>query len=240
MDSLEQGLSLILPAYKEAENLKIILQKIHEVFKKLPCPYEILVVDTVEPMDDTKTVCEANGAVYVVRKNGNSYGDAIRTGIETAKYSRTSVMDADGSHNPDDIVRLYNKMNDGYDLCIGSRYINGGYTDNNFVLKLMSYCLNLTFRILFDLNVKDVSNSMRIYDTKTLKSIKIECDNFDLVEEILIKLKYNFRDIKITEIPVYFNKRVKGESKRSLFVFIISYFKTIIRLWKFKTKADKR
>lgn len=236
---MENGVSLILPAYKEAENLQMILPKIHEAFKKLPCPYEILVVDTVEPMDDTKAVCEANGAVYVVRKNGNLYGDAIRTGIETAKYSRASVMDADGSHNPEDIVRLYEKMNEGYDLCIGSRYMKGGDTDNNFILKLMSYCLNLTFRILFDLNVKDVSNSMRMYDTEKLKSIKIECDNFDLVEEILIKLRYNFRDIKITEIPVYFNKRVKGESKRSLFVFIISYFQTIAKLWKFKTKAHK-
>lgn len=231
---MENGVSLILPAYKEAENLQTILPKIHEAFKKLPCPYEILVVDTVEPMDNTKAVCEANGALYVVRKNGNLYGDAIRTGIETAKYSRTSVMDADGSHNPEDIVRLYEKMDEGYDLCIGSRYMKGGDTDNNFILKLMSYCLNLTFRILFDLNVKDVSNSMRMYDSEKLKSIKIECDNFDLVEEILIKLRYKFRDIKITEIPVCFNKRVKGKSKRCLWAFIISYFQTIIKLWKFK------
>lgn len=231
---MENGVSLILPAYKEAENWQTILPKIHEAFKKLPCPYEILVVDTVEPMDNTKVVCEANGAFYVVRKNGNLYGDAIRTGIETAKYSRTSVMDADGSHNPEDIVRLYEKMDEGYDLCIGSRYMKGGDTDNNFILKLMSYCLNLTFRILFDLNVKDVSNSMRMYDSEKLKSIKIECDNFDLVEEILIKLRYKFRDIKITEIPVCFNKRFKGKSKRCLWVFIISYFQTIIKLWKFK------
>lgn len=236
---MENGVSLILPSYKEAENLQFMLPKINEALKKLPCPYEILVIDTVEPMDNTKEVCEQYGATYKPRENGNLYGDALRTGIQTAQYSKTAVMDSDGSHNPEDIVRLYEKMEEGYDLCVGSRYMKGGDTDNSFILKLMSYCLNLTFRILFNLNVKDVSNSLRMYDSEKLKAVKIECDNFDLVEEILIKMRYNTRDLRITEIPVYFNKRVKGESKRSLLVFILSYFQTIAKLWKFKTKAIK-
>lgn len=224
-------LSIVLPAYKESDNLKKILPEIHNQVKKLNLDYEILVVDTIEKMDDTYEVCENNCAKYIKRENGNLYGDAIRTGIKKATGEYLVFMDADGSHEPKSICDLYNKLVLGnYDVVIGSRYIKGGQTDNNIILKAMSWMLNVTYRFIFNLKVKDCSDSFRIYRADKIKSINLECDNFDIVEEILIKLYKKYPDLKITEIPIYFKKRDEGVSKRDLVKFIFSYFGTIKRL----------
>ena len=161
----------------------------------------------------------------------------MRTGFDEANGDYIIVMDADGSHNPKDIVRLYAEMeNNHYDLVIGSRYCKGGYTENNFILRFMSWALNVTYRILFQLRVKDVSDSFRIYKAAQLKRLYLECNNFDIVEEILIQLKYTVRDFKVKEIPISFSKRAAGESKRDLIKFIKSYLKTICRLMRIKKR----
>ena len=181
-------------------------------------------------MDDTYEVCKNNNAVYIKRENGNSYGDAIRTGITKSKGKYILIMDADGSHEPKSICKLYNKTNEDYDLVIGSRYIKGGKTDNNFILKLMSWLLNVTYKFIFNLKVNDCSNSFRLYKSEKLKKLNLVCNNFDIVEEILIKLfKYN-KNILVSEVPNHFKKRDEGVSKRDLIKFVFSYINTIKRL----------
>ena len=231
---MENGLSLIMPSYLEAENLKLLLPDINKFLNDLNFKYEIIVVDTISPLDDTQEICLLNNALYIQRENSNTYGDAIRTGIKYAKFSTICIMDSDGSHEYKDLARLYNKIQDGYDICIGSRYIKGGNSCNSFILKFMSYVLNVTYRLLFNLKVKDVSNSYRMYDAEKLKSIKLESENFEIVEEILIKLCRQYKDLKLCEIPVYFNKRKEGSSKRNLVLFIFCYIKIIYTLLKFK------
>ena len=225
-------ISVILPAYLEAENLKMILPEIHDVLSDHE--HEILVLDTMEPMDETEFVCQENHAVYVPRVGGNYYGDAIRTGFQKAAGKYFVVMDADGSHNPKDILSFYETMEGGqYDLVIGSRYCKGGHTENPAVLRMMSWALNVAYRIVFDLKVKDISNSYRMYRGEQVQALELECNNFDIVEEILIKLALT-KGYRIKESPVSFNKRKAGESKRDLWKFILSYFKTMERLQKIK------
>jgi dolichol-phosphate mannosyltransferase len=227
------GISVVLPAYQEGSNLKQILPQIKAILEELKIEYEILIIDTMKPMDDTQEICLQVGVNYVPRRNGNQYGDAIRTGIETAKYQYLVIMDADGSHNPADIKRLYQHIEStGADIVIGSRYMRGGNTDNPFILKVMSHMVNLAYRLIFHIKVKDVSDSFRIYRTDKLKEIQLECDNFDLVEEILIRLRIRYPKIMIQEIPIFFGKRMYGESKRDLVKFVLSYVKTIRRLYK--------
>jgi dolichol-phosphate mannosyltransferase len=226
-------ISVVLPAYQEAENLKNILPNIHEVLKDVE--HEVLVIDTMEPMDNTEEVCRENHTRYVPRTGGNLYGDAIRTGFASATGKYTVIMDADGSHDPREILNFLEVMEQGKtDLVIGSRYCKGGYTDNNFILRFMSWALNVTYRVLFGLKVKDVSDSFRMYKTEQIQQLQFECDNFDIVEEILIKLSYSFDPYVIRELPISFNKRVAGESKRDLVKFIISYIKTIRKLMRIK------
>ncbi|MCR4746663.1 MAG: glycosyltransferase [Lachnospiraceae bacterium] len=234
-------LSVILPAYQEAENLKKILPRLNRTLENINISYEILVIDTIEPMDDAETICNANRCRYINRRGGNLYGDAMRTGFEEANGKYVVVMDSDGSHNPEDIKRFYDKMNEGgYDLIIGSRYCRGGKTENPFILKLMSRVLNITYKIVFGLKVEDVSDSFRMYKGDQLKSIKTECDNFDIVEEILILLNYTVPNFKAYEVPILFDKRAAGNSKRDLLKFIRSYLTTMNKLLKVKNSVMKR
>jgi len=76
-----ESLTIMMAAYNEAENLAVLLPRINALVARLTPDYEILVVDTYTPMDDTRAICEQNGAVYLNRENSNNYGDAIRTGI---------------------------------------------------------------------------------------------------------------------------------------------------------------
>jgi dolichol-phosphate mannosyltransferase len=169
------SISIVLPAYCEADNLRELLPKINNTMTKLQKEYEILIIDTMTKIDDTSEVCKINNCIYINRENNNNYGDAIRTGIQKASKEHLVFMDADGSHNPDDILKFYKEMEKGYDLIIGSRYISGGNSYNGPVLKAMSYFLNITYRILFNIKVKDISNSFRMYKTEQLKSLSLEC-----------------------------------------------------------------
>lgn len=229
-------LSIILPSYAEAENLEKIIPRIKSVVESyISENYEILVIDTMEPVDDTPIICQSYGVRYIPRRGGNNYGDAIRTGIQDADGRYILIMDADGSHDPVDIAKLYQYLKvKNSDITIGSRYTEGGSTSNGIVLRIMSYIVNMTYSKLFDLNIQDVSDSFRVYRAELLKSIQLQCDNFDVVEEILIKLKRKYKDIKIIEAPIIFHKREKGYSKRNLGKFIVSYIVTIFRLWEIK------
>ncbi len=125
------GVTIALPAYGEEENLKVLLPKIKENAEKLGEPYEIIVVDAAEPLDDTESVCAANGVKYV-RRIGNSFGDALATIPTAASMDKILVMDADGSHDPVYIPDIYRKfLEEQADVCIGSRYVEGGVTDDS-------------------------------------------------------------------------------------------------------------
>jgi len=228
------SISVIIPSYNEAENLEELLPMVKMAISSIGMPYEVLVIDTMIKMDNTDEVCRNNDYTYINREMGNDYGDAIKTGISKAANKYTVIMDADGSHNPNDIIRFYTEMENGYDLVIGSRYINGGNSFNGIVLKAMSYVLNMTYRFFFKINAKDISNSFRMYKSEQLKALTLECNNFDIVEEIIIKLSKQFSPFRMLEIPVFFDQRKHGKSKRDLVKFIFSYLTTIKRLMKMK------
>ena len=221
--------SVIIPSYLEEENLRIIIPRLKNEMQKLGNDYEILVIDAMHAMDYTEDVCKNNNVTYLNRTNGNNYGDAVRTGIANANGEYIIFMDADGSHSPEFINKLY-KYKDDYDVVIASRYIAGGATDNNRILILMSWVVNIVYSIVLNLRCKDVSNSFKLYRGDLLKNLILYCSNFDIVEEILFKLKKTNNNLNIKEVPFSFKKRMFGETKRSLFLFMISYIFTLIKL----------
>jgi dolichol-phosphate mannosyltransferase len=222
-------LSVVMPSYTEADNLRLLLPQIGSTLRQLNLTYEILVIDTVVAMDDTETVCVENDAKYVPRFPDNTYGSAVRTGIVTAQGKKIVFMDADGSHSPEFLADLYSESNRA-DIVIASRYIKYGGTENPWYLTAMSRLLNVTFSYVLSLPCKDVSNSYKIYDEKCIKGLRLVCDNFDVVEELIYKAYNNNKNISILEVPYNFKKRIHGETKRNLVVFIVTYFYTMIKL----------
>ena len=122
------------------------------------------------------------------------------------------------------------KAKEGNDVVIASRYIEGGGTDNKKLLIFMSLVVNIMYSKVLNIECKDIPNSFKLYRSQSLKEISLSIENFDIVEEMLVKLKRKNRHLKICEIPYYFKKRMFGHTKRNLFAFFFSYTMTLVKL----------
>ena len=221
----------MIPAYGEAENLRVLLPSIKEITKDLAVPSEIIVLDAESPVDDTQAVCVENQVRWVSRTGGSRYGDAIRTGIRSCTGDFVITMDADGSHNPQFIYKMWEKRLDA-DVVIASRYIPGGVTENPWLLVAMSRILNITFKFFVGMPVYDISNSFRLYHGDLLRSIEPKYSDFDILEEILAKIIWgNFTPpAVIIEIPFRFEQRKYGKPKRNLLVFTAQFLIALFKL----------
>lgn len=235
----EVSLSIIVAAYNEGENLSILLPRLTTAVRAWEPKHEILVVDTVTPLDDTQAVCAANQVRFLRRQPTNDYGDAIRTGIAASRGDFVLVMDADGSHNPEFIRALWDQRHRA-DVVIASRYVAGGRTDNSRLLVGMSRVLNRVFRFMVGFPVLDVSNSFRLYRGGLLRGLRLTYRHFDIIEEILAKLLWaNPEPARVVEIPYHFERRMTGESKRNLLVFGLHFCIAAIRLYGIRHRLSK-
>ncbi len=228
--------SVVLLAYNEAENLRILLPQIQNILEKMELDFEILVIDSAQPTDNTEEVCQANGARYLPQEEPH-YAGAFRTGIRAAEKERILVLDADGSHNPKDIPALHRKFDEGYDMVIGSRYVEGGKTNDAKSSIMMSKLLNGVMRMVVGVKARDISTSYRLYDAKQLKAVQLTRTNYEVLQEVILRLRLNNPSFTIGEVPIEFNKRMFGESKRQLFKFICGYISTVFRLIGMRVKG---
>lgn len=222
-------ISVIIPSYLEAENLKFILPKLNNVLTSSGVNYEILVIDTLNSMDHTPKICAENNVKYFNRNLNNDFGSAIRTGIKKACGKKIIFMDADGSHDPEFILELL-KHKDSHDIVVASRYIQGGGIESTKLSIFMSRVLNLSYRFILNINCNDLSNNFKLYDAPQLRNLKLTCHAFDIVEEIIFKFIKNNKQAKIMEVPYIFKQRVHGKTKRNLLIFIFMYGITILKL----------
>ncbi len=229
-------LSILLPSYLEAHNLKELLPELVKTASSITPAYEIIVIDSVEPLDDTRKVCESFNVTCIPRSPNNTYGDAVRTGIRHSQGKFVVFMDADCSHYAGFIHKLYALRND-YDVIIASRYMPGGIPNSHFMHLWMSRLLNFVYRTCLDIRLHDMSNSYKLYHGDQLRSLKLKCMNFDIIEEIIYKLQENYQ-ARIFELPYDFQKRKYGTTKRNHPLFIASYLMTLFRL-KFSGTDDK-
>ena len=225
---------MVLPAYDEAENLRVLLPELKAVLADLEAWESTVYVVLARSATDAEIgEIHALGAVPVTRGPTDSFGDAIRTGIASLppNVEFVAFMDADGSHDPRSIPRLLAFADDN-DVVIASRYVKGGRSDNSAVLRGMSRSLNLGFRLVLRVPCEDLSTNFKLYRGEQLPAITLSCDKFDIVEEILFRLQRHVgRDqFRVHEIPDYFHERRFGESKRQLGPFVASYLITLLRL----------
>ena len=223
-------LSIVIPSYSEAENLFTLLPELRRVSRDLTQHVEIIVVDTMEPTDNTEEVCQKFGVRYVRRENSDNYGDAIRTGIKETKGKYVITMDADGSHSAEFILQLWDKRTEA-DIVIASRFMPGGSTDNPFMLTAMSKVLNFVFRHITGVRAFDTSNSFRLYNGDLLRDQRLVCLHFDVLQELLVKVTHH-DPTRVIEIPYHFRERVSGRSKRRVLQFSLNYLVTLHMLRK--------
>jgi dolichol-phosphate mannosyltransferase len=229
-------LTVAMPAYEEGKNLAVLLPALHEILAALGATYEIVVVDTRTPRDDTPLVCSRWGVRYLRREGGDLYSHALRTALTASRGRFVIIMDADGSHGPSFIPLLWAER-DVADLVIASRYVPGGRTENPRILIWLSRAVNLVFRFTLAVPCADVSNSFRLYRGADVRALSLECENFDVVEEILVKLVFTHPGYRLKEVPFTFERRKAGTTKRNLVSFAWGYLATLVRLRRLKRRA---
>jgi dolichol-phosphate mannosyltransferase len=217
---------VIIPTYKEKENIVKIIRKVFS----LPKAFNILVIDDNSP-DGTadevqKILNEFPGRLFLETRKGKlGLGTAYIFGFQWAlarDYQYIFEMDADFSHNPEDLVRLYNACaTDGYDLAIGSRYINGVNVINWPMGRvLMSYYASAYVRLITGMPVRDTTAGFKCYRREVLEAIELRKVRFTgyafQIEMKFLAWKMGF---KIKEVSIVFTDRSEGESKMSKGIF---------------------
>lgn len=222
-------ISVVIPAWNEADNLATLLPHMHEVLRDIGHSYEIIVVDN-HSGDGTEQVCRAANAV-LLQQSARGYGGALWAGFQHAQGEYILTMDADLSHTPDFVPRMWNHRTDA-EVVIASRYVEGGAADMPAYRHALSVILNTVYGRLLSLPVEDISSGFRLYRAAILRELDLQSNDFDALEEILIECYA--RGYRIAEIPFHYVPRDQGKSKVKLLQFGIAYLKTLLRMWKLR------
>lgn len=240
-----QDAIVIIPTFNEIENIEAIIRATFSLEKQ----FHILVVDDNSPDLTALKVKELQNEFkdqlfLEVRKEKSGLGTAYIHGFKWClekEYDYIFEMDADFSHNPNDLPRLYNACHlDGADMSIGSRYVKGVNVVNWPMSRvLLSYLASKYVRIITGMKIHDTTAGFVCYKRKVLESIDLDKVKFvGYAFQIEMKFKTYLQKFKIIEVPVIFTDRTKGESKLSSGIISEAIFGVISM--KFKSLFRKR
>lgn len=217
---------VIIPTYNEKENIRKVLKRVFE----LPEAFDVLIVDDNSP-DGTATIVKSlmddyNKRLFLLEREGKlGLGTAYIKGFRWALdhgYDYIFEMDADLSHNPDDLVRLYRTAKEeGQDLVIGSRYVKGVNVVNWPMGRvLMSYFASIYVKIILGIKIDDTTAGFKCYRRKVLETIDLNKIRF-VGYAFQIEMKYTAWKLgfKVREIPIIFTDRTEGTSKMNRGIF---------------------
>jgi len=212
---------VIIPTYNELGNVE---KMIRTVFA-LPQSFDILIVDDGSPDGTAQLVEKLQGkfsGLHLLKREGKQgLGTAYIAGFKYAlenNYQYIFEMDCDFSHNPDDLVKLYYSCYDeGFDVAIGSRYVDsGGFRNWPLIRLLMSKFASYYVEFLLGIGIKDSTAGFVCYKRKVLETMDL--DNIKFIGyafQIEMKFKAKNLGFKLTEVPIVFTDRTIGESKMS-------------------------
>ncbi len=240
---------VLIPTYNEKENIENIIRAVFALEKD----FHILVIDDGSP-DGTASIVkhlmseEFGGRLFIVEREGKlGLGTAYIHGFKWAlarSYGYIFEMDADFSHNPDDLPRLYAACHDeGYDVSVGSRYVTGVNVVNWPMGRvLMSYFASKYVRIITGLNIRDTTAGFVCYRRKVLETIDFDRIRFKgYAFQIEMKYTSHVLGFKIKEVSVIFVNRQLGTSKMNSSIFGEAFFGVIdLRLRKATGKIKPR
>ncbi|ATA72658.1 MULTISPECIES: polyprenol monophosphomannose synthase [Capnocytophaga] len=211
---------VIIPTYNEIENIEAIIKAVFDQSEK----FHILIVDDNSPDGTSQKVRElqqifSERLFLEVRTEKKGLGTAYIHGFKWAlrrNYDYIFEMDADFSHNPADLLRLYTECTqNGSDVAIGSRYVKGVNVVNWPLSRiLLSYGASLYVKIITGMKIHDPTAGFVCYSRKVIESIDLDGIEFvGYAFQIEMKYKTYIKKFKISEVPIIFTDRVRGKSK---------------------------
>ena len=216
---------VIIPTFNEKENILRILDAV----MAQSTPFHVLVVDDGSPDGTADLVkqkaAEYPGKIFLEQRKGKlglgtAYIHGFKWGLANG-YEYLLEMDADFSHNPNDLSRLRAACVDGNDLSVGSRYTKGGKVENwPYDRVLMSYFASVYVRLMLWIRVKDTTAGFMCYTRRVLETLNLDDIKF-IGYAFQIEMKYRSvkRGFKLFEVPITFIDREFGESKMSMSIF---------------------
>ena len=229
---------MLIPTYNELENIEKILRKVFS----LPKAFHVLVIDDGSPDGTAQVVkdlqAEFPEQLHLAERQGKlglgtAYIHGFRWGTERG-YDYIIEMDADFSHNPDDLERLYLACHEGgTDVAVGSRYVKGGKCVNWPADRLiLSYGASIYVRMITWMNIKDPTAGFVCYKREVLEAIDLSKIRF-IGYAFQIEMKYSAKTLgfKIVEIPIVFTDRIEGSSKMSKSIVREAIFGVLTMRW---------
>lgn len=214
---------IVVPTYNEKENLPILIETLFELNVQ---DINILIVDDNSP-DGTGNIADEiheripDGVSVIHRKGKLGLGTAYIAGFKYCLErgaDQIVQMDADFSHNPEKVTELIDRLKE-YDMALGSRYVSGGSLDKNwsFWRKRLSSFGNLYARLILRMPIKDVTGGFRAWKRKTLEGIPLDrVKSQGYAFQIEMAYITHLKGYSISEVPIYFADRSRGDSKMSL------------------------
>ncbi len=239
---------VIIPTYNEKENVEAIIRAVME----LPHGFDILIIDDGSPDGTAQIVKNLQAAEFaerlhlVERKGKLGLGTAYIAGFKWALahgYDYVFEMDADFSHDPKDLTRLYEACaSEGYDVAIGSRYVSGVNVVNWPMGRvLMSYYASKYVRLVTGVPIHDTTAGFKCYRRRVLEAIDLDAIRFKgYAFQIEMKFTAYKLGFKIKEVPVIFVNRQLGTSKMSGGIFGEALFGVVRLRWAALTGKIKR
>jgi dolichol-phosphate mannosyltransferase len=216
---------VIIPTYNEKENIEKIIRKVFS----LDFFFEILIIDDGSPdgtADIVKKLQQEYPALHLEQRTGKlglgtAYIHGFKWALERGQYQYIFEMDADFSHNPDDLIKLRIACTSGGDIAIGSRYVKGVNVVNWPMSRvLMSYFASMYVRIITGISIQDATAGFKCYRREVLATIPLEKIKFVgyafQIEMKFTAINYGFN---VVEIPIIFTDRTEGTSKMSTRIF---------------------
>lgn len=212
---------VIIPTYNEIENIEAIIEAVFGLTKD----FHVLIVDDNSPDGTSAKVKEMqirySGSLFLeTRTEKSGLGTAYIHGFKWAiakKYDYVFEMDADFSHNPEDLPRLYRACVNGADVSVGSRYKKGvNVVDWPLYRVLLSYGASFYVKIITGMRVHDPTAGFVCYKRHVLENIRLDSVRFvGYAFQIEMKFRAYLKNYKIEEVSIIFRDRVRGKSKMS-------------------------
>jgi dolichol-phosphate mannosyltransferase len=241
-----QRLSVVMPARDEQASIASTVEHLHLELALHSIPHEIVVVDDGS-VDETWAVLERLMATIrelrPVRNDGpHGFGRAVTRGVDAASGDAVVIMMADESDDCRDVVRYWEKLNEGYEAVFGSRFMaGGGVIDYPFPKYLLNRAFNLFIRVLFGLKFNDTTNAFKAYRATTLQGLRpFLSPHFNLTVEL--PLKTIVRGYSWAVIPITWRNRRVGVAKLKIKEMGARYMFIVLYAWleKYFSRGDFR
>ncbi len=227
METGTPDLTVVLPTLDEGGGLRVLLPRVEALFKTLGVRGEIVVIDGGSK-DDTVAVAESAGA-RTLRQNGRGFGSAVREGIAAASAPWVAILDADGSHAPEALVRFWARRAEA-DLIVGSRYCRGGSAEMPLSRQILSRSLNMVTKRFLDLPVHESSSGFRLYRAAAARAVDSAATDFSVQQDLLVGILA--AGGRVVEEPIHYAPRVAGASKANAWKLLPAYVRLLLRLKK--------